>query len=138
MRRIAFRAWDKEKKSMGFPDKFPYIFFGIYPNGKIFNSKTREDLSKRFILMQFIGLKDKKGKPIFEGDICKYEDEIVSIVWWNKYACWAEQYKQELDGFEWINLHNRMGLIDEDREKVYEIIGNIYENPELFDTKKNL
>ena len=71
---------------------------------------------------QYTGLKDKNGAKIFEGDILKRENEIIIVLWNNKYAC--------------LTLHcdnwSCLGFFYEDLDvdKV-EVIGNIYDNPEL-------
>lgn len=80
-----------------------------------------------FILMQFTGLLDKNGKEICEGDIVKY------------YVKDEDKYYTNLVSFErgvftigdWINYP--IGIA----QKLWycknniEVIGNIYENPEL-------
>lgn len=72
---------------------------------------------------QFTGLKDKNWKEIYEDDIvkCFYEDEEG----------------RELDTIEFFNgffgLKKRYVSMDEftDNDGYFEIVGNLYENPEL-------
>ena len=85
-------------------------------------------------LMQSTGLKDKNGKEIFEGDIVRYNIDVVDIK------------KHPTLGFYTV-LNGREGffgdgMIIEDFEKdaeefsqIVEIIGNIYENQELLEDK---
>ena len=123
MREIKFRAWDKDLKQMGF-------ILGIYltPNGWV-DMETEpgdsgEEWGARLLnvdLMQFTGLHDKNGKEIYEGDVVKSQfpyndkflDNIDGVVW-----------HIETAGFM---LGPRMC---NDRW-ILEVIGNIYENPEL-------
>jgi uncharacterized phage protein (TIGR01671 family) len=83
-----------------------------------------------FVLSQYTGLKDKHGKEIYEGDISKYietrycdEQEETAIVTFNEGAFYPlpVDHIEEHDGYYSI-LRND-----------YEIIGNIYENPNLIE-----
>lgn len=82
------------------------------------------------ILMQYTGLKDKNGKEIFEGDICvldyslydEYEDE-------DEFG--NEKFKFVVE-FEDGSFWNWCEDLTSDR---CEVIGNIYENPNLLKQK---
>ena len=77
---------------------------------------------------QFTGLSDKNGKKIFEGDICRNTrtGEIVSVKWHGTMA-----------GFVWSNRKGKSHLYDFGElfraHDKYEVIGNIYDNPELLE-----
>ena len=77
------------------------------------NSKIGWNNANECILMQFTGLNDKNGKDIYEGDILQDDEKHVEpfAVEWN-------------DMKEYTNWYSSKG-------NVFEIIGNIYENPEL-------
>ena len=75
---------------------------------------------------QYTGLKDKNGKRIFEGDICRNTrtGEIVSVKWHGTMAGYVWN-KRRADGFlfDFGELFRACGK--------YEVIGNIHDNPEL-------
>ena len=79
------------------------------------------------ILMQSTGLKDKNGKEIFEKDILDYNGRKVIVKWHGSYACFIYEFVDELKNrtTEWQPLYLSYYK--------FEIIGNIYENPELLE-----
>jgi uncharacterized phage protein (TIGR01671 family) len=81
------------------------------------NERYRFSLSNA-VLMQFIGLRDKKGNGIYEGDIVRwrYMEEGTGVVKYSdKYASWQP-----------FNQLRYESVVD-----TFEVIGNIYENTEL-------
>ena len=110
MREIKFRAWDKDEKKMLYSSEKDHTFEYKPRHGKHFNHP-------RIIPMQYTGLKDKNGMEIWEGDVLQREGyKYKHIVKWYK----------ESAGFHmaWVHDSLNAGL-------AIEIIGNIYENPEL-------
>lgn len=118
-----FRAWDKETKTM---------------NGmaEIYRNRNQEiELHPRddeIILMQSTGLHDKNGKEIFEGDIIRYNIDVVDI---KRHPTLG--FYTVLDGREGF-FGDGMSIDDFEEDakefsKTAEIIGNIYENPELLE-----
>lgn len=70
-------------------------------------------------LMQFTGLLDKNGKEIYEGDILKTDSGAHNKVCWrDDFACFCLRFSKGAS----LNI---------DGADKYEIIGNIWENPEL-------
>ena len=72
-------------------------------------------------LMQFTGLKDETGRDIFEGDIVRSSGREIGVVDFSEGAFVLCVYK---DG----EIHHEEIAAEED---AWEVIGNIYENPEL-------
>lgn len=72
---------------------------------------------------QFTGHTDRNGKPIFEGDIIKYHGGPFKVVW--QYTGFQARAK---DGMlmPWV-------YISDDKDNAGEIVGNIYDNPELME-----
>lgn len=128
---LRFRAWHKTWEEMGKVKRIRFDDDGNANNvlfkGKEFgvNAKVNE-----FELMQSTGLKDKNGKEIFEGDILAVEtdDETlnVNVFWDEEHALFMFESKQ-------YNEKEALAELLEDYSYPFEIIGNVYENPELLE-----
>lgn len=133
-----FRAWDVLAEKM--IDEILMISFvrkeiiGKFSDGstsvplKFEDERNGEDV----ILMQSTGLKDKNGKEIFDGDVlaCKTDDEVINlnIFWDEEHALFMFESKK-------YNEQEPLAELVEDNIYPFEIIGNIYENPELLEEK---
>ncbi len=75
-------------------------------------------------LMQFTGLTDKNGKEIYEGDIIKYFNRVAQIKYSDMYACFIMYSEFDKQSFSLCDSIN-------DSKRDLEVIGNVFENPEL-------
>jgi hypothetical protein len=117
MREIRFRAWDNRERRM---------LDGNIKEGRDIGDGSARGINKQikwaqesdFILMQYTGLKDKNGKEIFEGDIYVPPDSSIYRVIEFRDGCFTQKnsfptWPIEING---------------------EVIGNIYDNPDLLTT----
>ncbi len=121
---LKFRAWDKNTNKM--------LFFIDIFNRQPYTEKSsfpQYDSCKEFHeleTMQYADAEDKNGKRLCEGDIVDVADGFVGVIKWHESA------------LVWREIHDTtyQHLDPEDCARFAEIIGNIYENPELLgDTK---
>jgi hypothetical protein len=118
-----FRAWHKESKTMRNVQLINFFHEYVF----VASFKSFDDLRNRntigewkfheIELMQYTGLPDKHGKDGCESDICKAPNGLIFQIVWDKERV-RFRFKDHL-----FNIS--------DEFKSMEIIGNIYENPEL-------
>ena len=127
MREIKYRAWDIKTESMRDVLVLDWANGLIDLSGGIIERRPHE-----VILMQYTGLKDKNGVEICEGDIVEtvYNGEVFAGV--VVYDLSEVDFKVT-DGKEKYG-RNFQYLAGNDEN---EVIGNIYETPELLATKKD-
>ena len=113
------RAWDKQDERMSYGE---VEYFDDSINYRFDHFWTSADEDVEF--MQSTGLKDKNGIEVYEGDIVKCSRGCPHLIYWEKelggtyiggMPAWYLSGLNE--GYAWTGTE--------------EIIGNIYENPEL-------
>jgi uncharacterized phage protein (TIGR01671 family) len=153
-REINFRAWDEESKYLLPANQILEIHFeknevkwiGGWLVGRDEDSDPQQELCQfnNPILMQFTGLKDKNGKEIYEGDIVRsHWNDTNGEISFGEYE-WSEDNDVFYRGcgFHWRNEHFDhvgtktikclpFGRDVEGTTNKFEVIGNVYENPEL-------
>lgn len=83
---------------------------------------------------QYTGLTDRNGKKIFEGDIVKAQDDIYGSVYCEGIVG-TVLFDETAFFIETPNIVDTVYLFNECA--VYEVIGNIHDNPELLKGDKN-
>lgn len=146
-----FRAWLKKDKEMIAVEE---IHFNNGELDFIGDAITWMCKNNDFVLMQSTGLTDKNGKEIFEGDILKFIDE------WDEY-CHEGYIDGSTSGINYVGIetdstcfifgktrisdsslfyymydeHLTFKELITDNEIEFEVVGNIYENPELLEER---
>lgn len=131
MREIKFRAWDTVNKVWRDIEELIIGKNNAVVAIKDTNGNIYQVHEGQIVLMQYTGLKDKNGEEIYEGDFIrrfiedekaeKQREQVFEIVWNNEYA-------------EFEPLFHETGwrpVLKYVLESDCDVIGNIYENPEL-------
>ncbi len=132
MREIKFRGWHTSHKKMFsaeemLEDQLTITTLGEFINVSSSNVRFSTIYPKnKFIPMQYTSLNDENGKEIYEGDIIHGENTYKYIVFYNESECGF--YLRKIGNFQEETLN-----YDCIADYGFEIIGNIYENPELLE-----
>ena len=106
MREIKFRAWEAPNRQMNYDPRFiAWESAAGMPLYAINRAQQEPDV----VLMEYTGLKDKNGKDIYEGDILRGSN----------------------GGLVKCEDALRVLYSSADLARQLEVVGNIYENPEL-------
>jgi len=127
-RQLKFRVWDKQENSFYSEEYLKHFNVAVSWDGKTiyqnFVSGDKE-VGNEVVVQQYIGLLDKNGVEIYEGDIVKatsdqYTNEnfIGKVIFDEGYFC------------TWVNKNDIRGIWTGDD---IEVIGNIFENNELLE-----
>lgn len=126
MREIKFRTWNKELEIMNYPHNVNNTFRAkIESLSEMLGSMLITGCD--FEIMQYTGLKDKKGKEVYEMDICLNESFGIEvpfqceIVWNKEIGAFQIKYMGANDHY----------VTDTLRPNEIEVIGNIHEHKEL-------
>ena len=163
MREFKFRAWDEKKKEMFQPrhiEQVPATGIWIYGKNKMSDDgigckieKTKchrpdincKNYNSPFKLMQYTGLKDKNGNEIYEGDIVRNDEfKVINPIKKEDMIRYIKEVRFDVAHGEWYlinendpnfdNLVENGGIFGIDS---WEVIGNIYENPELLKKERD-
>ena len=133
MREIKFRGLTIEGNKMVYGD---LLLYRVYP--VIFDEDKEQHEVDATTVGQYTGLQDKNGKEIWEGDIVKVhfnlqneaQHKIKKIKWWDAGAAF-----KIVTGKRGLKSGLRLHAAAIYKRKI-EIIGNVYENPELLEGTK--
>lgn len=131
MKEFKMKAWLKKENKMvaiiGIDLNYQYIRYT--DDGNLFKDDYKIADFKDVELLQYIGMKDKNNKEIYEGDILKLRDNhgIQLVKYHDEWSAFIVESQKDTS----VGV---LGLYFDKED--FEIIGNAYENPELLGENK--
>ena len=132
MRKIKFRQWLEEPDYSDMPSRM------VEPNfqgeiNKVFDLNGKQlRYQGTSYYMQYIGIDDSKGKEIYEGDIVKVTVDSDNYIAEVKYYGNSDYPAFDIEPPE--SYYYDSNVISKAKaDEIIEVIGNIYENPELLE-----
>lgn len=120
-RLFRFRAWGTKIKWMSKPFSFGQV---LNFHDQIIKSLTADE-----IVMQFTGLKDKNEVEIYEGDIVTYKRSVGN--WTGQFMTTTHEIVFSEEVFAYVMKYGSSYIkLRKHWDYEYEVIGNIFENPE--------
>lgn len=129
MREIKFRAWDLKTKTMHTVEN---INFCGRETVTVQYNPVKKICLDSVLLMQYTGAKDKNGVEIYEGDIIRHQS--------GKYGTDFEiKWSPILCGFTAMQIESGhpSPQLNQGTMCYFEVVGNIYGNPELVSNETN-
>lgn len=120
MREIKFRAWFGGKSNTGMLYSSNLGLIKFFENWLYIQHKLK-------VIMQFAGLKDKKGAEVYEGDIVR-GDTFVGVVKLLNFSWQVHRLDADGEVEEWFIINDYK----------FEVIGNVYENRKMLISPKDL
>ena len=135
-REIKFRLWSKIDKKFIKTDNSDLNFVinsdGYLYSVENFYGEIYVSLQLNIVVLQFTGLQDKNGIEIYEGDILKYKFPYDR----RKVHTSPVTYSETQASFGIKDIYgNEIPLYRITANNYFEVVGNIYENPELLEGK---
>ncbi len=130
MREIKFRGYaTKANKMIDLKAITPMALSdGMLDEGDGLFIPFREDI----ILMQYTGLKDKNGVEIYEGDIVRCSYGTGKVSYKDAIGAYLVSWIDDAEAIsEFLGLERKQRRCRLEEDEVFEVIGDIYQSPEL-------
>lgn len=128
MREIKFRVWDRTDNRMWTAIQLDWVSDSEALRCWVQKGQSSDHGvwldADEFALLQFTGLKDKNGVEIYQGDLMRYYKDVFVVIFQEMNAAFEMAYVSESG----VSMHTFRSL---SVAKFCEVVGNIYENPEL-------